>query len=144
MLNRFRSYCLVTAVLVPALALLLGAGGPTLLYFCAVGPMPTMETVPAETSSVPPCHGAPVSSGDEAPVEEGTEGPALQACCTAVVAVPSHDGTTIEVASSISPRVVQLASFVAAASETPAPEPRDTGPPPLPVRPHLAFAVLLI
>ncbi|MEP0546503.1 MAG: hypothetical protein ABJF88_06195 [Rhodothermales bacterium] len=144
MLNGSRPYRLAAAVLVAALVLLLGAGGPTLLHLCGVGPLPATAQAPSEMPAMPPCHGGMPDGGEESS-DEAPGGPTMQTCCLAVAAVPSDHTTVADPAQSLTPLVALLAPFVAdVVAPTPAPAPRDTGPPPLSVRSHLALSVLLI
>jgi hypothetical protein len=147
MLNGSRPYRLAAAVLVSVLVLLLGVGGPTLLHLCGMGALPATAQASSEMPVVPPCHGempgGDEESSDEAPA--APDGPTMQTCCLAVAAVPSDHTTVADPAQSLTPLVAPLAPFVSdAVAPTPTPAPRDTGPPPLPVRSHLVLSVLLI
>ncbi|MDX1532174.1 MAG: hypothetical protein R3362_11660 [Rhodothermales bacterium] len=121
----------------PALALLLATGGPMLLHLCTM-------TAPAAAgahgvhgeSALPPCH-------EEAPGPP--EAPEAQACCLTVAAIPAAPAVVAAPAEGLAPAVTLRGPSVAeAAVLVPAPEVRDTGPPPLPVRSHLALSVLLL
>ncbi len=146
MLNGSRPYRLAASALVPALVLLLGVGGPTLVHLCALGPLPATVQAANERPDMPPCHGGMSDmgeeSGHEAPV--APDGPTMQTCCLTVAAVPADDVTIADPVQALAPLVALLAPFVSTSAPVPAPAPRDTGPPPLPVRSHLALSVLLI
>lgn len=147
MLNGPRPYRLAATVLIAALVLLLGAGGPTLLHLCGVGPLPATAQASSDMPAMPPCHGGMPDGGEEPGHEApaAPDGPTMQTCCLAVAAVPSDHVTVANPAHSLAPLVALFAPFVAdAVAPTPAPAPRDTGPPPPPVRSHLAVSVLLI
>ena len=149
MLTGPRPYRLATA-LVPVLVLLLGMGGPMLLHLCALGPLPStapaMVQASGEMPDMPPCHGGMPDGGEESGHEAPSvpDGPMMQTCCLAVAAVPADHATVGDRAQSLAPLVALLAPFVSPSAPGPAPAPRDTGPPPLPVRSHLALSVLLI
>lgn len=141
-MNRLRTYRLAPALLV--LALVLTGAGPLLQHLCAQ----TAEHVAMHESAHACCQeGCLVHT--EAPSGD-TPADADATCCMAAPAAPVEE---VAAATSPAPRssgvlfavALPVWAIVANTSVVPgSPAPSDDGPPPLPVRTHLAHSVLLI
>ena len=136
MLTRLRTYRLAPALL--ALTLVLTGAGPLVEHLCAeaAGHMTMRDTVHAICTDC--CPARPDTPADSV------------ACCTAAPAAPVEE---VAVTAPTAPRtdgglfavaVVAWADVRGPVVPPVSPVLTDTGPPPLPVRSHLAHSVLLI
>lgn len=141
MLTRLRTYRLAPALL--ALTLVLTGAGPLVEHLCAeaAGHMTMRDTVHAICTDC--CPARPDTPADEPPADSA-------ACCTAAPAAPTEEAAVTAPTAPRTDGVLYAIAVVAWADvRDPVVPPvspvlTDTGPPPLPVRSHLAHSVLLI